>query len=193
MKRIVFVNFLILITLSSSAQNEKSNIYSGGMLILQPGYTFTSNNHQKITDMSFGLGGILRFYIFNYFTAGVYGGTQRTSYSSANSQSSNISLGYGGPFVGVSYKSGRLRYTASAFGGMGTVRNLHVESQSGSTLTDAYLYKHSAFVYSPVLSVDFALTQRLMLTLQSVFLFASFDDGKTLKNPTFQVGLLFNR
>ena len=73
------------------------------------------------------------------------------------------------------------------------VRNLHVESQSGSTLTDAYLYKHSALVYSPVLSVDFALTQRLMLTLQSVFLFASYDDGKTLKNPTFHVGLLFNR
>jgi hypothetical protein len=193
MKRIVFVSLLILVAFSSFAQNEKSNIYSGGMLILQPGFTFTSNNHQDINDLSFGLGGILRFYFFNYFTAGVYGGTQRTSYSSANSQSSNISLGYGGPFIGFSHKSGRFRYTFSAFAGMGTVRNLHVENQNGNELTDAFLYKHSAFVMSPIISLDFALTQRLMLTFQTVYLVAKFDNNKAIQNPTIQLGILFNR
>jgi hypothetical protein len=102
-------------------------------------------------------------------------------------------LGYGGPFIGFCYKSGRFRYTASAFAGMGTIRNLHIENQNGNELTDAYLYKHSAFVISPIVSLDYALTQRLMLTFQSVYLVAQYDKDKILQNPTFQVGVLFNR
>lgn len=193
MKKILLVFVLHLAIYVSFAQDERANIYSGGMLILQPGYTMASNNHQEINDLSYGLGGILRLYFFKHFTAGIYGGTQRTGYQSMNSENSNISLGYGGPFIGFSHKSGRFRYTASAFAGMGTVRNLHIENQNGNNLTDAFLYKHSALVISPILSLDFALTQRLMLTFQTVYLVARYDKDKILQNPTFQVGILFNR
>lgn len=163
------------------------------MLIFQPGYATTTSNHQDISGISFGLGGILRLYFSNSIAAGIYGGTQKTGYSSTNSENSSISLGYGGPFVGFSRKVGRYRFTTSAFAGMGTVRNLHIESQSNSKLNDAYLYKHSALVFSPILSTDIALTQRLLLTLQAVYLIAKYDGSKTLFNPTFQVGILFNR
>lgn len=193
MKKVLLAFILHFIVSVSFAQEERKNIYSGGMLILQPGFTMADNNLQSIEDMSNGIGGILRFYLFKHFTAGIYGGTQRTGYKSQNSQNSNISLGYGGPFVGFSHKSGRFRYTASAFAGMGTVRNLHIENQNGNELSDAYLYKHSAFVISPILSLDYALTQRLMLTFQSVYLIARYDRDKLLQNPTLQVGLLFNR
>ena len=193
MHRLLSFLLLYLIGFAAYSQSEKSNIYSGGMLILQPGFTMASNNHQDIRDVSLGLGGILRFYLFDYFTTGIYGGTQRTGYISTNSESSNISLGYGGPFAGYSQKIGRVRLSASAFVGMGTVRNLHIESQSGTTLSEAYLYKHSALVLSPLISVDFALTQRLLITFQSVYLVASYNRGEKLYNPTFQMGILFNR
>jgi hypothetical protein len=193
MKNILLFTFLAVIIFESYSQNEKSNIYSGGMLLLQPGYSITTNNHQDIMDTSFGLGGILRFYFFNYLTAGIYGGTQKTGYYSGNSKNSNLSLGYGGAFAGLSHKVNRFRFTASAFGGMGTIRNLHIENQEGNTLIDAYLYKHSAIIFSPIVSIDFAITPRLMLTSQAVYLVAHYNNSQKLLNPTFQVGVLFNR
>ena len=77
--------------------------------------------------------------------------------------------------------------------GMGTIRNLHIESQNGNTLTDAHLYRYSAIVISPIISADYALTQRLLITVQGVYLNAHYDRGKRLQNPTLQVGILFNR
>jgi hypothetical protein len=74
------------------------------MLILQPGFCITKNNHKDINELSFGLGGILRFYLFKHFTAGVNGGSQKATYSSGNSDNSTISLGYGGAFVGLTRK-----------------------------------------------------------------------------------------
>lgn len=193
-KKKVFITlfFIACLTLRLNAQDEKSGIYSGGMLILQPGYTITQNQHQKIEDRGFGLGGILRFYFYDYFTAGIYGGTQRTYYTSSDSENSYISLGYGGPFVGFSIKHKKLRYTASFFVGRGSVKNLHVESQNGNTLTDAYLYYEKTPVISPIISVDFQLSKRLVLTSQIVYHTAIFQDDK-LYNPTFQLGLLFSR
>jgi hypothetical protein len=191
----VFITLLFVVSQTCfklRAQDETSGIYSGGMLILQPGYTITQNYHQKIEDRGFGLGGILRFYFYDYFTAGINGGTQRTNYTSSDSENSYISLGYGGPFVGFSIKHKRLRYTASFFVGRGSVKNLHIQSQNGNTLTDAYLYYEKTLVTSPIISLDFELTKRLVITSQIVYLTARFQDDK-LYNPTFQLGLLFNR
>ena len=163
------------------------------MLILQPGYTITENRHQKIKDVGFGIGGILRFYFYGYFTAGIYGGTQRTKYTSTHAENSYINLGYGGPFLGFSRKAGKFRYTVSAFAGKGTIRNLHIESQDNNVLTDAYLYKNATIVFSPILSLDYAMSQKLQLTLQTVCLTATFDDDKSFYNPAIQIGILFNR
>ncbi|PKP38998.1 MAG: hypothetical protein CVT98_03770, partial [Bacteroidetes bacterium HGW-Bacteroidetes-15] len=166
MKKQILICSFLLFTISAISQNSNSNLYSGGMLILQPGFTITKNNHQNIHSHNFGLGGILRFYFYEYFTAGIYGGTQRTRYDSPNSVNSYISIGYGGPILGFSRKIRKVRYTLSGFVGKGTIRNLHIESQSNNLLTDAYLYKHSTIVFSPILSVDYALSQRILLTMQ---------------------------
>lgn len=174
-------------------QAEKKGVYSGGMLLFQPGYTLTSNDFQDIKASSFAIGGILRMYFGKHLTAGIYGGTQKTTYPSTNSTNSYFNFGYGGPFVGLTHHSGKIRYTVSAFVGMGSIRNLHIESQNGETLTEAYLYQHSALVYSPILSLDYALTKRLSLTFQTLCLTGSFDGGKNFYNPTMQFGVLFNR
>jgi len=174
-------------------QSENRGIYSGGMLLFQPGYTITSNDRQDIKASSFAIGGILRMYFGKNYTAGIYGGSQKTTYPSANSVNSYFNFGYGGPFVGLTRKSGKFRYTISAFAGMGSIRNLHIESQNGEVLNGAYLYQHSALVYSPILSLDYALTKRLSLTFQALCLTGSFDGGRRFYNPTMQFGVLFNR
>lgn len=174
-------------------KSENRGVYSGGMLLFQPGYTITSNNRQDIKASSFAIGGILRMYFGKHLTAGIYGGSQKTIYPSANSVNSYFNFGYGGPFVGLTHKSGRIRYTVSAFAGMGSIRNLHIESQNGEVLTEAYSYQHSALVYSPILSLDYALTKRLSLTFQTLCLTGSFDGGRKFYNPTMQFGVLFNR
>lgn len=174
-------------------KEEKRSLYSGGMLIFQPGTTITSNKVHDINAPSLAIGGILRFYVGKYLTAGIYGGSQKTTYPTANSKNSYFNFGYGGPFVGWTRKWDKMRATVSAFAGMGSISNLHIESQTGEILTEAYLYEHSAFVYSPIVSLDYALTKRLSLTFQTVCLIGSFDDGKQFYNPTMQVGLLFNR
>jgi hypothetical protein len=193
MKKLLIIILLFFIAISACSQNLNKSIYSGGMLFLQAGYTIAENRHQSINDFSFGIGGILKFYFCRYFTTGIYGGTQRTKYSSVNSENSNINLSYGGPFLGFSLKAGKFRYTLSAFVGKGTVKNLHIESQNNNMLTDAYLYKNSTMVFSPILSLDYAMSQRLLLTLQTVCLTTKFDVDKTLYNPTFQIGILFYR
>lgn len=177
---------------ASGAFAQQKDIYSGGMLILQPGLTLTSNEHQDIRDNSFSIGGILRMYFGNCFTAGIYGGSQKTGYKTTNSENSYLDLGYGGPFLGLSQKLGKFRYTASAFVGMGTFKNLHIESQNGTELTNADWYQSATVVYSPMLSLDYALTKKLYVTAQTICLMGKFNN-KSFYNPTFQLGILFSR
>lgn len=192
MRKIVFGIFCLSFLTSVNAQEESKSLYSGGMLILQPGYTITGNDHQDIRDMSSSIGGILRMYFGRCFTAGIYGGSQKTHYKTTGSDNSYINLGYGGPFFGFSHKSGKFRYTASAFAGMGAFRNLHIENQTGNYLSNANLYKASTIVYSPILSVDYAITKRIYLTAQTLCLMGEFQN-KSFYNPTFQLGILFSR
>ena len=192
-KRFLVLIVYFSITVSVFSQNLNKNRYGGGMLFLQPGYTDSANRHQNIHGLSFGLGGILRFYFYDWLTAGIYGGTQKTKYSSGNSESSYINLGYGGPFIGLSRKSGKFRYTISAFAGKGTIRNLHIESQDNNMLTEAYFYKNPAMVFSPIISLDYALSQILNLTFQTTLISARSDDINKLFNPAIQIGVLFSR
>ena len=192
MKRYILVLLFFTILVVTKAYSTNTNTYSGGMLIFQAGQVSASNQHQDIDDISFGLGGILRFYFLNHFTAGIFGGTQRATYSTSSSESSYISLGYGGPFIGLTHSSGKFRYTASAFLGMGSVKNLHVEQQNANLITEAYLYKSSTRVFSPIVSLDYSITPRLLLTTQMVFLLANYNERR-FQSPTLQVGILFNR
>jgi hypothetical protein len=187
---LVLVGALFIYTVFS--QEDKKNLYSGGMLILQPGMTIAINEHQDIRRMSTAVGGILRFYFCDYLTAGLYGGSQKTNYPTAGSKNSYFNLGYGGAFFGYSQQFNKFRYTASLYAGMGAISNLHVSSQAENNLTDADLYKVSTFLYSPILSVDYALTRRIYATCQVVCLTGKYNASQ-FYNPVFQLGLLFSR
>ena len=43
---------------------------------------------------------------------------------------------------------------------MGSVKNLHIEFQTQNILSEAYLVKYTTFIYSPIVSVDYALTPK---------------------------------
>ncbi len=192
-KKLFLSLIFVFIAHSTYSEEPHKNIYSGGMLMLQPGFTITDNSYQKVSDMSSGLGGILRLYFSKNLTAGIYGGTINTNYKSSGSDNSYMSAGYGGPFFGYSKKSGKVRYTASAFAGMGSIKNLHIESQTSEVLNEAYLRKYPAFLVSPLLSMDYAMTSKISVTLQGVFIVGKYDSDKYLYNPMLQLGILFNR
>ena len=162
------------------------------MLFFQPGYMITENDYQNIRHLDFGMEGILRFYFYEYLLPEFMVDHKEQIIIPLTPKTQYVSIGYGGPVLGFSKKTGKLRYTASAFIGKATIRNLHIESQNNYMLVDAHFYKHSTLIYSPVLSIDYALSQRLLLTLQTVCLTAK-PDNKSFYNPTIQFGILFNR
>ncbi len=187
-----FFFFILSITTFLNAQ-ENANLYSGGMLILQPGYTIAQNNHQEIRTTGLGVGGILRFYVYENLTVGITGGNQKTRYLSTASQNSFISLGYGGPFVGYTTKGKAFRFCASIGFAKGRIKNLHIESQQDEILNEAYLYNYKANVIFPMLSLDYLMTKKIVLTSQFIFLTAKYNQNDLYFCPVFQVGILFNR
>ncbi|HOK38879.1 MAG TPA: hypothetical protein P5538_08000 [Bacteroidales bacterium] len=187
-----FFFFILLFVTFLNAQ-ENTNLYSGGMLILQPGYTLAKNNHQEIQTTGLGVGGILRFYVYENLTLGITGGNQKTKYLSTGSHNSFISLGYGGPFVGYTKKGDFFRFCASIGFAKGRIKNLHIESQQDETLNEAYFYNYKANVIFPILSLDYLMTKKISLTSQFIFLSAKYNQNDLYFCPVFQVGILFNR
>jgi hypothetical protein len=191
MKKTVFFIF-ILVTLQSISQDDKY-LYSGGMLLFQPGYSITQNSYQSIESLSFGIGGELRFYIKNHLTLGIIGGSQKTGYVSSGSENSYITLGYGGPFVGYTYFRNKLRFCASVSVAKGRIKNLHIENQTGVVLNNADYYSYSAWLAYPILSLDYMMTKKIAFTSQLIFLSAVYNENDLYFCPVFQIGVLFNR
>jgi len=189
---LIFCAF-ILHTPNIEAQTGSQPLYTGGMLMFQPGLSYASNPHERFEGVSFGLGGILRFYFGGDITAGIMGHSHKAKYETGGSDQSTLSLGYGGPFVGFSKNADNHRITLGVFGGMGTLRNLHIEKQTGNLIEKAYLYRHRAFVFSPIISLDIHLTAKLSLVLQGMSPIAFYDQQRIYVNPTAQFGIVFNR
>lgn len=192
MKKIfVFVVFVML-TYTLFSQDKKY-LYSGGMLLFQPGYTMMQNPHQDINTLGFGIGGMLRFYIKDHLTLGILGGSQKTSYTSQASENSYVSLGYGGLFVGYTKLWDKFRFCASVSVGKGRIKNLHVQSQNSVILTDAYYYEYPATIAYPMLSLDYFISKKIVFTAQAIYLSASYNQNDLYFCPVLQFGVLFNR
>jgi hypothetical protein len=188
-----FLTGLLLCPFLVFAQETERPRYSGGMLIFQPGIAFAVNPRTSIRSYSSGIGGVLRLYFGPVFTSGLFGGTQNLTYVTAGSENSNLSLGYGGAFAGLSLSRQRLRYTFSLGFGGGSFKNLHIESQIGETLTDAVFYQRGVMVISPMASLDYHLSKRLSATLQMNSVYVPRSENQTYTNLSLQLGLLFRR
>lgn len=184
---------LLWFTTTLKSQNGSQPLYTGGMLMFQPGISYASNTHEHFDGVSFGLGGILRFYFRDKITIGITGHSHKAKYLTEGSDQSTISLGYGGPFAGYSKNGEKYRLTLGVFAGMGTLRNLHIEEQTGNLIGRAYLYKHPAFVFSPMISADLHLTSKLSMVIQGLSPMALYDRNRIYVNPTVQFGIVFNR
>ena len=192
MRRLILSSIFVYFFVISFGQDNKY-LYSGGMLMFQPGYSIVKNPHQQIESLGFGIGGILRFYVKDHLTLGISGGSQKTRYSSTGSKNSYISLGYGGPFVGYTILTEKFRYTFSLSVAKGRIKNLHVETQSGYILTESYYYSHKAWVAYPMLSLDYFMTKKIVITSQLIYLSARYNKNDLYFCPVFQLGVLFNR
>lgn len=192
MKKFFILVLFTIFTITLSAQEYKY-IYSGGMLFFQPGYTIAENKYQKIESTGLGVGGILRFYVGNHFCTGLYGGNQKSFYKSTGSENSYISLGYGGSFVGYTVFKNKFRFFAAIGAGGGKIRNLHIENQTETSLNQADYFINSAFVFYPMLSFDYMMTQKIAITSQLICLGAVYNQNDLYFCPVFQIGILFNR
>lgn len=187
--RSLFIAFIVQ-SLFSSAQTTDKNLYSGGMLIFQPGYSKFYNEFKNIESPTFGIGGIFRFYIGDIFVIGLYGGTQKGSYSMPESEDSYFSLSYGNLLAGITRKYKKSRVTASISAGHGSIKNLHINEIVDNRIVDARFISQSALLFSPLISFDYALTNRLLFTAQVSYFV---DTKKKYQNTSLQLGLLFNR
>jgi hypothetical protein len=187
---IIFV-FLFVFHIAFS-QSEKT-IYSGGMLLFQPGITIAENPQQQIETISFGIGGILRFYAKDHLCFGLFGGNQKAKYTSSFSKNSTISLGYGGVFFGYTNKINRFRFCTSLSLNKGRIKNMHIEKQDGTQILEGDYYSHPAWVGSPILSLDYALTEKISFTSQLICLTAFYKQNDLYFCPVLQLGVLFNR
>ena len=188
----IFLSIIFAFCFFPAVAKENKALYTGGMLILQPGH-LTGNNHlYSFEANTHGVGGIFRFYFLKYGTIGIYGGTQQGNYPTKNSSDSFLQIGYGGPFIGLSFQKNKFRYTFSSFVGKGTLKNLHIDKQTGTQLEQAHYVKQGITIFSPIASMDYALSKRLYLTLQTVYLLSYYEESK-LHNPIVQIGLLFHR
>lgn len=191
-KLFILISLIAVFASYSYSQNQKY-LYSGGMLFFQPGFTIAENPHQTIESLGFGIGGMLRFYIKDHLTLGIIGGNQKTGYDTEFSKNSNISLGYGGPFVGYTYLKNKFRFCASISVAKGKIKNLHVSQQRGTAITEAYYYKYSATIAYPMISFDYLMTSKIAFTGQAIFLTAKYNQNDLYFCPVFQIGILFNR
>ncbi len=182
----------IFSTVFCFSQTEKA-LYSGGMLLFQPGITIAENPQQQIETLSFGIGGILRFYAKDHWCFGLFGGNQKAKYTSSFSKNSTISLGYGGVFFGYTKKMNRFRLCAYLSLNKGRIKNMHIEKQDGSQILEGDYYSYPAWVGSPILSLDYALTDKISLTSQLICLTAFYKQNDLYFCPVLQLGVLFNR
>lgn len=191
-KKIIVIILILLTTVPLFSQKEKF-LYCGGMLMFQPGYSLANNPVQKIQEFGYGIGGILRFYPFDKFTIGIMGGSQKTKYKSLNSENSFFTLGYGGPFLGFTTHNDKIRFCFLVGFAKGKIKNLHIQSQNGDILTEAYLYLYKADVLYPIISLDYFITKKIVATSQLIFITAKYNQNDLYFCPVFQLGILFNR
>lgn len=188
--KVIFVSLLLVGTISAQ---EQKPLYTGGMLFLQPGYSIAENQYQNIESIGFGLGGFVRFYIKKHFIIGIIGGNQKTNYETTGSVNSYFSLGYGGIFFGYSQKLKRLRLSVAVSTGMGKIKNMHIEKQTGEKISSAYYYAHKTFVAYPVFSLDYSILEKLSAVAQMILLTAHYNKNDLYYCPSFQLGVAFNR
>ena len=63
---VFLILFLIFLSFSSLRSEEKKSLYSGGMLIFQPGISMGTNAYQPLQNYSTAIGGILRMYFCDF-------------------------------------------------------------------------------------------------------------------------------
>jgi len=184
---------LLLYSLTYNAYCQEKSLYSGGMLFFQPGYTRYQNQSQEISNFSFGLGGLLRFYPTKHLCVGLAGGTQKAKYITSGSVNSYISLGYGGLIFGYTFIHGKMRFCANIGLARGRLKNLHITQQNGSIINQGDFYSYGAWVVYPSLSFDYMLTKKISFTTQLIHLSAVYNENDLYFCPVFQLGVLFNR
>lgn len=200
--KIVFLVFFSLIILpsaiiaSENKKNAKKRIFGGGMLI-QSVVVNLPDIADELNGFMIGIGGRLHFYITPWFRLGTIGGAFDFSYRN----DSYFKFGYGGVTFEANIQVGRFDIAPGILigGGSYTVIDKIQKNSDGSTLIRES--KGSTFHWAPMLSVEFAITHSLSLTLVFDFPYAAIETAKVsggstathFGGPMIAFGVIFNK
>lgn len=180
----------ILLSLAPARAAEKSEVLliSGGMF-----YHLTPLTLDGLPGddraLSHGLGGRLGFYLFRYLRLGGGGDVGTAAFGELDSY---LRTGHGGLIVEGALPLGPVEILLGALIGGQSMRVYDFEEDLGDGKYRVRRYRESAFLVTPLLSVEVTFIRRLKASFYAQYFPAPLMDGFYGHTVTLALGLQFN-
>ena len=205
MKKICFLILLCALSFFGFAQNLfQYNGFSGGMMV-HSGYlqskdfTIATNNGHSLQSLQakgvpFGIGGAAKVHLGKHLRVGGEGYVSNLNYGEHNSV---VSLSYGGVLVDCVWQNKRFSpYVGVLFGG-GSTQNttLFAPTYDDFIAEGNVSYRKNSFLaLSPFVGIEYALNDKIRLTLKADYLLNLNNPSADLPNGVrVFVGFMFYR
>ena len=203
MKKICFLILLCSLSFFGFAQNLfQYNGFSGGMMV-HSGYlqsqefSITTNNGQPLQTLQakgvpFGIGGAAKVHLGKHLRVGGEGYVSNLNYGKHNSI---FSLSYGGVLVDCVWQNKRFSpYVGVLFGGGSTQNTTLFAPTADDFIAEGNVsYRKNSFLaLSPFIGVEYALNDKIRLTLKADYLINLNNPSADLPNGVrVFVGFMF--
>lgn len=163
-------------------KSAKFSLYDGASSTFFP-------EKKQINDLTYGIGGVLKFFIGKYFRLGFEGYASTSNYEKIGSK---YKLGWGGLLVDCYYPLGRfLPYVGLTIGG-GGVSNLSFV-QVSPTYKEVLYDKYTTFLITPFVGVEYMLTDRINCSFKVDFICDVLGEHDSFAwGPRFYLGIIFS-
>ena len=170
---------------------EGQRIFGGGMAV-QAGYTSLENEFGNFDGVIFGLGGRLHFYLGKLFRLGGAGAAVNLHYEDPGLKESYVRIGYGGITAEFTWCLGNWQISPGLLVGGASFSNLHIISESGGSMVNAFLDHRTTLVLSPIFTLERSLSDAISLMGMVDYLWGpDLGDKQHLGGPKVHIGVLF--
>ncbi|PLX00951.1 MAG: hypothetical protein C0594_14935 [Marinilabiliales bacterium] len=189
MKKLKLIVLLICFTASSFASEDK--LFGGGMFI-ETGYWKVSTLYGDASGSPLGIGGKLHFQLSKHYRIGMMGAKTTLNYINIGLEGSYLQLGYGGLTGEAVYEKGDVIITGGFLFGGASINNLHLLNKTvPESVYSAQINHYTSLIFSPIVSVEYAATEKISLTLICDYLMGDKIAEDTKLGPKFRFGVIF--
>ena len=163
-------------------------------MALQAGYIAVQTENGEAMGLMTGLGGRLHFNIHDHIRVGGAGAATNLNYDKPGNAGSYFQLSYGGLTLEATFPVNQWRFSLGILAGGGKSVNLDIRSVTNDTILGAIYEKEATFIASPLLTVEYHLTETISFMFLADFLMGNnLAKSTSLKYPKFHLGVLFNK